>query len=140
MESSYDNIEHPGTIEKIEGTKVWVNIMPQSACGSCHSKTYCGMAEVANKLIETRASIHQTFIPGQQVTVALRKSLGYKALFLGYLIPFTIVILSLIIILYFTNNELAAALISLFTLIPYYAILFFRKQQIRASFQFYIKS
>jgi positive regulator of sigma E activity len=140
MQEPHNTIEHPGIVEKTEGNKVWVNIMPQSACGSCHSKTYCGMAEVANKLIETRASLHQTYLPGQQVTVALRKSLGYKALFLGYMFPFLLILFSLMITLHITGNELVAALISISTMIPYYSILFFRKEKIRASFQFYIKS
>jgi len=134
-----ENIEHPGVIERIEGKKIWVSIMPQSACGNCHSKSYCGMAEMAEKIVEV-ASLDdkRTFDVGQKVMVQLRKSLGYKALLLGYLIPFLIILLTLIITLAISSNELFAALLSIFVVVPYYYILYLNREKIRTSFRFFI--
>jgi sigma-E factor negative regulatory protein RseC len=134
-----ENIEHPGVVERIDGKKIWVSIMPQSACGNCHSKSYCGMAEMAEKIVEVASQDYEkTYKVGQKVTVQLRKSLGYKALLLGYLIPFMIILLTLIIILAITNSELLSALTSISLVVPYYYILYLNREKIRASFRFFI--
>jgi sigma-E factor negative regulatory protein RseC len=139
MGKPVENIEHPGVIERIDGKKIWVSIMPQSACGNCHSKSYCGMAEMAEKIVEVASlDYEKTYMVGQKVTVQLRKSLGYKALLLGYLIPFLIILLTLIITLAITNNELLSALISIFAVVPYYYFLYLNREKIRTSFRFFI--
>jgi len=57
MSDRTENIEHPGIVDRIEGKRVWVSIQPQSACGNCQSKSYCGMAEVAEKIVEVHDSL-----------------------------------------------------------------------------------
>jgi sigma-E factor negative regulatory protein RseC len=134
-----ENIEHPGVIERIEGKKIWVSIMPQSACGNCHSKSYCGMAEMEDKIVEVDSlEDNRTYDVGQKVIVQLRKSLGYKALLLGYLLPFLIIFLTLIITLAITSNELFSALISISVVVPYYYVLYLNREKIRSSFRFFI--
>ncbi len=136
----HENIEHPGIIEKIENERIWVKIQPQSACGNCHSKSYCGMAESADKVIEVQnLQPGKIWQQGESVKIALRRSLGYRALFLGYLLPFLILIGSLIVTLTLQINEGLAAGISIFLLVPYYGMLYIKKDVIRSSFHFFIK-
>ncbi len=140
MRTSKENIEHPGIIDKIESNRIWVSIQPQSACGNCHSKSYCGMAEVAEKIVEVQNfNAERKYEQGQQVTISLKKSLGYRALFLGYLLPFLLVLITLILSLQFTQNESLSALLSLMIVIPYYSILYAKRELIKSSFRFYIK-
>lgn len=140
MSDRTENIEHPGIIDRIEGKRVWVSIQPQSACGNCHSKSYCGMAEVAEKIVEVQPPDNgKTYQIGQHVIISLKKSLGYRALFLGYLIPFFILLLSLILLISVTGNEALAAITSIFLMIPYYLILYINREKIKSSFRFYIK-
>ena len=139
MSDRGENIEHPGIIEKFENGRLWVSIQPQSACGNCHSKSYCGMAEVAEKIVEVQPPVGRSFKTGDPVTISLKKSLGYKALLLGYLLPFLILITSLILILVLTGSEALAALISIMLMAPYYLILYTRRDLIRSAFRFYIK-
>lgn len=134
----HENIEHPGIIQKIENGRIWVNISQQSACGNCHSKTMCGMAEVADKTVEVNAS-GKSLAPGQQVTITLRKTSGYKALLLGYLIPFLLLITTLILSLNLTGNEGLSALLAIFIIIPWYTILYVKRDSVKAAFRFYIK-
>jgi len=136
----HENIEHPGIIDKIDNERIWVKIQPQSACGNCHSKSYCGMAESVDKVIEVQNNQPgKSWKQGERVKIALRRSLGYKALFLGYLLPFLILIFSLIITLSIHINEGLAAGISIFLLVPYYSILYYKRDIIRSSFHFFIK-
>ena len=140
MTKTFENIEHLGVVDRVEGNRVWVSIRSGSACGSCQSKSYCGIAEMSEKVIETLSpNTKKTFEIGQQVNVVLRKSLGYKALMLGYLFPFILVILILIFVLTITDNQLYAALASVLALAPYYLLLFLHRKKIRATFRFFIK-
>jgi sigma-E factor negative regulatory protein RseC len=134
----HENIEHPGIIQKIENGRVWVNISQQSACGSCQSKSLCGMAEVADKTVEVNAT-GRTLAPGQQVTITLKKTSGYKALMLGYLIPFLLLMTTLIVSLTLTGNEALSALLAIFIIIPWYSMLYAKRDSIKAAFRFYIK-
>lgn len=137
---THENIEHPGIIDKIENERIWVKIQPQSACGSCHSKSYCSMAESVDKVIEVQnEQSGKALKKGERVKIVLRRSLGYKALFLGYLLPFLILIFSLIITLSLHINEGLAAGISILLLVPYYSFLYAKRDAIRSSFHFFIK-
>jgi positive regulator of sigma E activity len=134
----HENIEHPDIIHKIENGRIWVNISQQSACGNCHSKTMCGMAEVADKTVEVNGT-GRTLNTGQQVIISLRKTSGYKALFLGYLIPFVLLLGTLILSLRITQNEALSAMLAIFILIPWYGALYYKRDSIKAAFRFYIK-
>ncbi len=140
MQPTKDNIEHPGIITKMENDQIWVSIQPQSACGNCHSKSHCGMAEVAEKIVEvSNSGSAKKYVTGQKVMISLRKSLGYRALLLGYLLPFLAVLVTLILSLHLSGSELLSALLAIFVVIPYYAVLYIKRDQIKSSFRFYIK-
>jgi positive regulator of sigma E activity len=140
MASHHDQIEHPGIIDRVEDNRIWVSIQPQSACGNCHSKTYCGMAEVAEKIVEVSPPDKtRQYEAGQNVVVTLRQSLGYKALLLGYLLPFVILVVTLIISIWLFNDEALAAILSIAVMIPYFSFLYLKRDIIKKSFRFYIK-
>jgi sigma-E factor negative regulatory protein RseC len=98
------------------------------------------MAEVAEKIVEVQPPDNEEiYQPGQHVVISLKKSLGYRALFLGYLFPFLILMLSLIVLISVTGNEALAAITSILLMIPYYLVLFLNREKIKSSFRFYIK-
>jgi sigma-E factor negative regulatory protein RseC len=137
----HDNIEHPGIIEKIDNNRIWVSIQSHSACGSCHSKSYCGMAEVAEKIVEVNTVLPgHSYQTGQNVTIHLKQSSGYRALFMGYILPFLLVLMTLITTLSISGNEALSALLALFITIPYYGFLYVKRDTIKASFRFFIKA
>ncbi|MEE4178325.1 MAG: SoxR reducing system RseC family protein [Bacteroides sp.] len=132
-------IEHPGIVDHLDGGQAYVRIQAQAACGSCHAKSYCGMAEVTDKVVEVCLEPDERVEAGQQVTVTLKRSLGFRALFLGYLLPFLILLASLFILMALTGNEGFSALVSLALMVPYYGILYFNREKIRSIFTFRIK-
>ncbi len=132
------NIEHTGIVQDITDTVIYVKILSQSACAACHAKTICGMSEMKEKLIEVER-VNQNIQIGDEVTVLLKESLGFKALFLGYLAPFIILFVILIALISYTANELLSGLCALSSLVPYYIILFLFKSKIRKEFKFIIK-
>jgi len=117
---------------------VKVNFITQSACASCHAKGACSAADMQEKEVE----ILSPGFPakeGDQVWVVLKQSLGFRALFLGYILP---LILLLLILLSFTpilESEGKAGLAALAALALYYAGLYLFRNKIDKQFNFTIK-
>jgi sigma-E factor negative regulatory protein RseC len=138
MSVELDDIKHEGRIVSIDGEKIYVSIMSKSACASCHAKGMCTVSEMKEKIIEVCCPEDQEFKVGEKVVVSMRKSSGNKAVFLGYFLPFLILVTALFTLNQLFEDEGIAALISIGILIPYYLILFIRKEKIKKKFNFYI--
>ncbi len=129
-------IQHPGVIESVSESSVLVRIRSHSACGTCRAKSQCGMTESADKVVEVEDERASRYTPGQEVTVFLDTSLGFKALFLGYLIPFLIMLVALFAVILSTGNEALGALAAIALLPPYYFLLYRRRHLLRKTFRF----
>jgi sigma-E factor negative regulatory protein RseC len=132
-----NTVEHKGIVSDIKDGIVYVDLLVQSACASCHAKGVCG-ADTAQKTIEVKDSSFQ-FSIGDSVIVMLKESLGIRAIFLGYLLPFIVVLSSLIIFKSLNFNDGLSALLSLSLLVPYYFILYLTRNNIKKKFNFSIK-
>ncbi|MBI9066177.1 MAG: SoxR reducing system RseC family protein [Salinivirgaceae bacterium] len=135
---SQATISHQGIIESVTPENIKVRIMNVSACAACHVKGACSASDTQEKIIDAlpNGNIYKS---GDLVTLLVKESMGFKALFLGYLLPFLLVVVVLIIGTFLELRELIAGLLSLSILIPYYVFLFFFKDQIKKSFVFEIK-
>ncbi len=131
------SIEHPGVIQHINGATARVVFPAQPACSACHAKGVCSIAGMEEKSVDV---MHDgNFRTGEKVMVVLKQSLGYKALLLGYLLPFLIVLCSLVLFTSLSDNEALAGLYSLALLIPYYLIISLFRNKIRREFSFTIR-
>ncbi len=131
------SIEHPGVIQQIEGSTARVVFQAHSACSACHAKGVCSVAGTQEKSVDV---IHDGNVEtGEKVNVVLKQSLGYKALLLGYIIPFLVVLVSLIVFSSLLSNEALAGLYSLALLVPYYIIIYCLRNTIRREFSFTIR-
>lgn len=90
-----NEINHTGTIIKIDDRKVEVMILAQSACSACHSKSLCSLSEMKEKVIQVTVS-KEDFEPGELVNVIMSASLGILAVFYAYLFPLIILIGTLV--------------------------------------------
>jgi sigma-E factor negative regulatory protein RseC len=134
-----ENISHPGIIEEVSRDKVFVKILSMSACSACHAKGMCSVAEVAEKIVEVNADPGKTYTIGDNVTLSMRKSLGGKAVLLGYILPFFLLIGVLILVLFLTNNEGIAGLSAILILVPYYWLLYVYRNKLKNTFSFIIE-
>ena len=132
---SKDVIEHQGRIDSINGNKIQVRFMTMSACASCHAKGVCTASDMESKEVEVQDDSGQ-FREGEEVNVLLRRTLGFKALIFGYIIPFMLVIVTLFISSALFKNEAVAGLTSLAVLVPYYFGLYLRRSQFKKHFTF----
>ncbi|MCK5028404.1 MAG: SoxR reducing system RseC family protein [Bacteroidales bacterium] len=131
------SIEHKGRIDSIEENKINVSFIALSGCASCHAKGVCTAADMQEKSVEVYDFSNQYSV-GEEVNVTLKQSLGFRALFLGYVLPFIMVLFILIILTIITKNEAISGIGALLVLVPYYVGLFLLKDKIRKKFTFKI--
>ncbi len=129
-----NEIAQEGTIKKIEKNNVEVSINCLSACAECHAKHICNLSEKKEKLININQE-KGSFNTGDRVKVIMQRSMGYRAVFLGYILPFLLFLFFLIIGSAFLN-EFKAGIIAISILLPYYYILYLFKQKINNNFIF----
>ncbi len=129
-------IEHKGIITETADNKVKVSIMQDSVCAKCSVKEICDMSEKEEKIIDIQTFDAKSFKSGDKVNVFYKQTLGFRALFLGYLLPFLIVLVSLIIMMLITGQEGLSGLVALGLLVPYYLILYFKKNKLKKTFAF----
>jgi len=131
-------INHDGIVQRADVNSVTVSIISSSACSGCHAEGSCSMSGKEEKIIEVRGKYNVS--AGDHVVVLMKQSMGYTALFLGYLLPLLIVIITLIILISVKIPELSAGLISLAVLVPYYSALWFLRNRINEKFTFTLKA
>lgn len=129
-------IDHVGTISDIKDEKITVSILNISACAGCHAKSACSMSDMKEKEIDI-IDYSSSFKLGEEVKIVYQESLGWLALFLAYVLPFILVLITLFIATAFTN-ELISGLMALGILLPYYSLLYLFKDRLKKTFSFTI--
>lgn len=130
-------ITHQGVVDSISKQLVRVRILNMSACSGCHAKGACNASDMEEKIIDVHTN-KNTYKVGQLVTIASQLSTGFKALFLGYVFPFIIVLTTLIILTVMAVPELKSGIISIASLVPYYIGLYYFRDRIKKEFTFEI--
>ncbi|WP_297090623.1 SoxR reducing system RseC family protein [uncultured Draconibacterium sp.] len=116
-------------------TSLIVNIVSQSACSTCHAKGACTVSDYQDKEIEV-TEYKLNYKVGDEVTILFKQSKGFTALIWGYVIPFFVVLGTLIVALEITGDELKAGILSLIILIPYYITLYFFRHLLKKVLKF----
>ena len=127
-------IEQKGIVEDINANRIKIRFQPLSVCDNCQTKSICNLKGNQGNSIEIidKSGIYEV---GDEVNLIIKKSLGYAALFLGYLLPLIIVLLFLFLFFSFGYNEILAGLGSLSMLAAYYLILYLIRSNISDRFK-----
>lgn len=132
-----NSIEHLGVVKEITPQTVKVSLLNVSGCSSCHTKSTCSVSDIDNKVIDVINS-GEKLTKGEKVKVAFEKSLGPLALFLGYLAPFFLLMLVLLVFWSVTKNEVMSGLASLISVGVYYLVLTLFRKKLKSTFTFRI--
>ena len=76
---------------------------------------------------------------GDQVEIIMNQSMGTKAVFLGYFLPFIFMMITMLTTFSISKNEALTALFTIMILAIYYLLLFVFKKQISNTFSFKIQ-
>ena len=134
-----NKISHPGVIDSIEDDCVKVRIVQTSACAACKVASHCNASESKEKMVDVFCCDTAKYRTGQEVTVWASREVANRALLLGFGIPLLLLIGVLLIVLRWTGDEGVAALVALGSLLPYYLLLWLRRDSIRQQVSFQIE-
>ena len=135
-----DAVSHKGKVVSVEGGKVRVEIVSESACAACHASGLCGLAESRKKIVEVPSGPARCFEPGQEVEVCLARKTGMKAVLLSYVVPVMILLILILSLPLVGMGELATGGLSILGVAVYYLILFFFRERLAGGYEFYIRN
>ena len=138
MTNESNIISHEGVVTKITDEELEIKILSQSACAACHAKSACGMGEQAEKILTVPRPKSKDFALMQRVNVRMAIGQGNKAAVLAYLIPIILLLAVLFVCLGLGLREGISALLSVVALIPYYIILYLRRDKLKQKFEYII--
>jgi sigma-E factor negative regulatory protein RseC len=130
-------IGHDGVVQKSDSNSVTVKIISESACSACHAEGICSLSGREEKIVEV--SGYYNVAPGDNVTVLMKQSNGFRAVLLGYVLPLILLISVMIILASFSDSELITGTGAIASLIPYYLIIWLFRKRISKKFSFTIK-
>ena len=133
-----ESISHEGVVTKITDDELEIKILAQSACAACHAKSACSMSEQAEKILTVPRPEGQEFQLLQKVNVRMAVGQGNKAAILAYLIPIILLLAVLFVCLGLGLGEGLAALISIVALVPYYIVLYLKRDALKKEFEYFI--
>jgi sigma-E factor negative regulatory protein RseC len=133
-----DNITHDGLISQITDDVITVMIVSKASCASCSVKGACSASDVEEKIVGVKRSLHDNYNVGDKVVVMMDQSLGTWAVMFGYVFPFLVLLIGLIVFTQLIDSEGIAGLLALSLLAPYYLILYLSQKRMEKTFQFKI--
>ena len=134
-----NEITHEGRIVEITPDFTTVEIIASSACSACHAKTLCGMSEDKEKLIMVPTDGFRELHVGDQVTVMTKMSMGLKAVWISYVIPLAVLMILILTLSGFFDNEFLCGLLSIAGVAVYYFVVWLFRDRLSNEFVFYIK-
>lgn len=134
-----NEIAHEGRIVEITPDFTTVEIIASSACSACHAKTLCGMSEDKEKLIMVPTDGFRELHVGDQVTVMTKMSMGLKAVWISYVIPLAVLMILILTLSGFFDNEFLCGLLSIAGVAVYYFVVWLFRDRLSDEFVFYIK-
>ncbi len=134
-----NEITHSGKILEITPDFTTVQILVPSACASCHAKAMCGMSEEEEKVIMVPTDPYADHNVGDEVQVMTKMSMGLKAVWISYVIPLAVLMILILSLSSFIENELLTGLFSVAGVALYYFGVWLFREKLSDEFVFYIK-
>ncbi len=132
-------IRHPGVVTEVSDGVIRVKILQVSACAQCAAKGACSVTDMAEKIVEVDNYRGRSLKPGDNVTLAIKRSTGTRAVFLGYLVPFLLMMTIMITGSFFISREGLLALVSIGSVVPYYMGLYYFRNRLKKGFKISIE-
>ncbi len=134
-----EEITHKGRITAIDPEITTIEIISEAACSSCHAKGLCSLGDRKVKEVLVRTSAWNPHQIGDEVEVALRKAMGYKAVFIAYGLPLVVLFATLMILNMIGVGELYAGLGAIAAVLVCYFVIFLFRKKLSKEYTFYLK-
>ena len=114
-----------GVVLRIEGERMVVGVAQAEACSACAARAACGKS--GGEVREVGARV------GDRVTLGITAWEGFRAMFIMYVVPFVIVLVSLIVLVGRGVGEGLSGVVSIGLVLPYYILLYVFRDRIEAK-------
>ncbi len=132
------SVDHKGTIIEITEGNIKVEIINKSMCAACHAKGFCTTGDTKDKVIDVAYFNNGEYSVGDRVVVTMKRSMGFKAVWISYVIPLLILLIFLLTLHSLGFGELLAGLSSVLALGVYYLVVYLLRDRISTDFVFTI--
>lgn len=132
------SVSHKGTVIEITEGNIKVEIINKSMCSACHAKGFCSAGDSKDKVIDVPYWNNGEYAVGDEVEVVMKRSMGFKAVWISYVIPLAILLIFLLTLQRFNMNELQAGVCSILAVCVYYAVIYLFRDKIADKFVFTI--
>jgi sigma-E factor negative regulatory protein RseC len=134
-----NEIRHSGIIEHVEEGHISVRILQTAACAGCMVAARCNAAEAREKIIDVYSDDSAgRYRVGDAVTVCTSRSVVSRAMTIGFVWPFLLMVFTLVVVLQLTGDESLSGLLAVGVLIPYYSVVWLLRERIGREVSFYI--
>ena len=134
-----ESISHKGVVIKVTPQVTTVSFTQHGACSECHAAGLCGMGDMAEKAVEVPTDPYTKRQVGDEVEVLLKASMGFKAVYLAYLIPLLIILAVILGLLALGVSEVISALAGLGAIAVYYLVLWLCRGKLQKEYVFIMK-
>jgi len=134
-----EEISHKGKVVSADPQFTTVEIISESACSACHASALCGLSEFTKKAVSVPTKPSDPFDIGEEVEVTLKASMGHKAVWIAYVIPLFVLLLTVLVLLGLKLNEALAGLCGILATACYYLVIWLLREKLRNEYDFYIK-
>ena len=131
---------HTGKVVSMTPKTTTVQIVSQSACSECHAAGLCGLSEYTEKAVEVPTSPSATYGVGDEVQVALKASMGFKAVWIAYFLPLVVLLAITLGLIALGVPEVVSGLAGLGAVALYYLIVWLRRDRLRNEYVFTIQA
>lgn len=126
----HNGIRHAGVVLSVNGEKVTVSIVAQSACASCHMKSACSASDTKEKIVEAVLAEDMSVAVGDEVDVVISQNKGYIAVFVSYIVPVLLILASIITATKIGYSEAAGGICGLVIMVLYFTVLYLLRKKI----------
>jgi sigma-E factor negative regulatory protein RseC len=136
--SKEKSVTHKGTIIEITQECIRVEIINKSMCAACHAKGFCSAGDTKDKIIDVEYYNNGEFAVGDEVEVIMNRSMGFKAVWISYVVPLVILLIFLLTLQGLGFSELHSGLFALLAVCVYYLMVYLFKDKLANKFVFTI--
>jgi len=128
-------IEYRGVITAIRSGILQVEVRDATPCESCSAQSSCCMSGSREKRVEIPFTSGDYRL-GDEVTIVGKASMEFKAVFIAFVLPLILILVTLLIGSSMGADERRAALISFVGLVIYFLGIFLLRDRIKGTFTF----
>ena len=132
-------VSHKGKVIKMTPQLTTVAFLQHGACSGCHAAAYCGMGDLAEKVVEVPTDPYAAYGVGDEVEVLLKATMGLKAVWMAYFLPLLVLLGTVLGLIGLGVGEVPAALAALAAVGVYYLLLYLLRGKLRNEYFFVIK-